>query len=213
VKSGIAAGGPASDLAGMRIQSAVFVISANGLPGCPEWDRPEFAFIGRSNVGKSSVINMLANRDSLAKVSATPGKTRLLNFFLLNERWSLVDLPGYGFAKTAKHEKFDFNELAGDYLEQRKNLRQVFVLLDSRLTPQRLDLDFIAWLSGAGVPFSLVFTKLDKQSATKTQANIALFLECASPCLAAMPEVLTCSAKTRAGRDDILRRIGQFLDA
>ena len=197
----------------MRIHSAVFISSSNGLAGCPVWDRPEFAFIGRSNVGKSSVINMLANQDSLAKVSATPGKTRLLNFFLLNERWSLVDLPGYGFAKTAKHEKFAFNELAGDYLEQRENLRHVFVLIDSRLTPQRLDLDFIFWLGGAGVPFSLVFTKLDKQSAAKTQANIALFREGASPGLAVMPDILTCSAKTRAGRDDILRRIGQFLDA
>ena len=211
LKSAIAATVPPSDPAGMRIQSAVFVTSANGLPGCPAWDRPEFAFIGRSNVGKSSVINMLANQDALAKVSATPGKTRLLNFFLLNERWSLVDLPGYGFAKTAKHEKFDFNELAGDYLEQRDNLRHVFVLIDSRLTPQRLDLDFISWLGGAGVPFSLVFTKTDKQSAAKTQANIALFRECASPRLAAMPEILTCSAKTRAGRDDILRRIDQLL--
>jgi len=197
----------------MRIQSAVFVTSANGLPGCPAWERPEFAFIGRSNVGKSSVINMLANQDALAKVSATPGKTRLLNFFLLNERWCLVDLPGYGFAKTAKHEKFDFNELVGDYLEQRANLRHVFVLIDSRLTPQRLDLDFIAWLAAAGVPFSLLFTKLDKQSPAKTQANIARFREAAAPHLPALPETLACSAKTRAGRDDILRRIDQLLDA
>ena len=195
----------------MQIQSAVFVTSASGLPGCPAWDRPEFAFIGRSNVGKSSIINMLANQDALAKVSATPGKTRLLNFFLLNDRWSLVDLPGYGFAKTTKHEKFDFNELVGDYLEQRANLRHVFVLIDSRLPPQRLDLEFTAWLGGTGVAFSLVFTKLDKQSAAKTQANIAHFQECAARHLASMPDILTSSAKTRAGRLEILRRIDREL--
>ena len=196
----------------MRIQSAVFVTSANGLPGCPPWERPEFAFIGRSNVGKSSVINMLTNQDALAKVSATPGKTRLLNFFLLNDRWCLVDLPGYGFAKTAKHEKFDFNELVGDYLEQRVNLRHVFVLIDSRLTPQRIDLDFIAWLAGTRATFSLLFTKLDKQSAAKTRASIDCFLEAAAPYLPAVPVTLACSAKTRAGRADILRRIEQVLD-
>ena len=130
----------------MQIKSAVFVTSASGLPACPVWERPEFAFIGRSNVGKSSMINMLAHKDALAKVSATPGKTRLLNFFLMNNLWSLVDLPGYGFARAAKSDKFDFNELVGDYLEQRPNLRRVFVLLDSRLTPQRIDVDFTAWL-------------------------------------------------------------------
>ena len=197
----------------MQIQSAVFVTSASGLPGCPDWDRPEFAFIGRSNVGKSSMINMLANKDALAKVSATPGKTRLLNFFLMNDRWCLVDLPGYGFAKTAKHEKFDFNELVGDYLEQRENLRQVFVLIDSRLTPQRLDLEFITWLDTTGVPFSLVFTKLDKQSAAQTQSHIARFRECVSQHLATLPDFLASSAKTRAGRNEILQRIAQNLGA
>ena len=195
----------------MRIQSAVFITSAKGLSGCPAWDRPEFAFIGRSNVGKSSLINLLANKDALAKVSATPGKTRLLNFFLLNERWSLVDLPGYGFAKTAKHEKFDFNELVGDYLEQRENLRHVFVLIDSRLSPQRIDLDFIAWLASVGTPFSLIFTKTDKQSAAKAEASIALFQESLAPRLTAMPEILACSAKTRVGREDVLRRIDALL--
>ena len=195
----------------MQIQSAVFVTSANGLPACPAWDLPEFAFIGRSNVGKSSLINMLSNKDALAKVSATPGKTRLLNFFLINDRWCLVDLPGYGFAKTAKHDKFDFNELVGDYLEQRDNLRHVFVLIDSRLTPQRLDLDFIAWLGGAGVPFSLVFTKLDKQSAAKSRTHMELFRDAAATHLTTQPDILGCSAKTRAGRDEILRRISHLI--
>lgn len=195
----------------MQIKSAVFVTSAKGVSGCPPWDAPEFAFIGRSNVGKSSMINMLANKDSLAKVSATPGKTRMLNFFLMNEAWSLVDLPGYGFAKTARHESFDFNELVGDYLEQRENLRQVFVLIDSRHSPQRIDVEFVAWLGQTRVPFSLVFTKLDKQSAAKTQANIRLFLDCVSPRITSVPEVLACSAKTRAGRDELLRTIDQMI--
>lgn len=198
---------------GMQIHSAEFVTSARGLGDCPEWERPEFAFIGRSNVGKSTMINMLANKDALAKVSATPGKTRLLNFFLINGRWSLVDLPGYGFARTSRSEAFDFTEQVGDYLEQRENLRHVFVLVDSRLTPQRIDVEFIAWLGSTAAAFSLVFTKADKQSAAKTAANIALFHESVGPRLAAMPESLTSSAKTRAGRDAILRRIDQSLVA
>lgn len=174
----------------MRIKSAEFVTSARNLAECPDWAYPEFAFIGRSNVGKSSMINLLAKRDALAKVSATPGKTRLLNFFLMNQAWALVDLPGYGFAKAARSEKFDFNERAGDYLEQRANLRRVFVLIDSRHEPQRIDLDFLAWLGGTGVPFSLVFTKTDKQSPSKTRANTALFLETLAPLVPVLPEVL-----------------------
>ncbi|MCX6868077.1 MAG: ribosome biogenesis GTP-binding protein YihA/YsxC [Verrucomicrobia bacterium] len=195
----------------MQIHSAEFITSARGLPDCPAWDRPEFAFIGRSNVGKSSMINLLSNKYALAKVSATPGKTRLLNFFLMNGLWSLVDLPGYGFAQTARSGKFAFNEWVGDYLEQRANLRRVFVLIDSRLTPQRLDVDFTAWLGGTGVPFSLVFTKVDKQSVTKTRANIDLFQASLSQHLASVPDVLTSSTKTRAGRADILRRIAASL--
>jgi len=191
----------------MQIKSAEFITSASGLEQCPDWAHPEFAFIGRSNVGKSSLINLLANRSALAKVSATPGKTRLLNFFLINGAWSLVDLPGYGFAKVAESEKFDFNERAGDYLERRPNLRRVFVLIDSRHTPQRIDLDFLSWLGGTGVPFSLVFTKTDKQSAAKTKAAIALFEETLAPLVPVLPEVLTSSAKTRDGRSAILHAI------
>jgi GTP-binding protein len=202
---------PVPILRRMKIKSAAFVTSARGLADSPVWPRPEFAFIGRSNVGKSSMINLLANKSSLAKVSATPGKTRLLNFFLMNDTWSLVDLPGYGFAKTAKSEKFDFNEMVGDYIEQRENLRRVFVLIDSRHPPQRIDVDFIQWLGGTLVPFSLVFTKADKQSPTKTRTNIALFQEAIAPYLAVMPEALTSSAKTGAGRDAILRVITDSL--
>lgn len=195
----------------MRIKSAVFITSARVVADCPKWDRAEFAFIGRSNVGKSAMINLLSNKDSLAKVSATPGKTRLLNFFLMNDAWSLVDLPGYGFAKASKSEKFDFNELVGDYLENRENLRHVFVLIDSRHTPQRIDLDFTTWLGGSGVAFSLIFTKTDKQSPSKTRANVALFLEALAADLASVPTVLTSSAKTGDGRDSILHMIGDLL--
>lgn len=196
----------------MQIKSATFHISARNIEAAPEWQRPEFAFIGRSNVGKSSMINMLSNKSGLAKVSATPGKTQLLNFFVMNEAWSLVDLPGYGFAKVARSEKSKFNESVGDYLESRENLRRVFILIDSRLPPQRIDIDFINWLGDTGVPFTLVFTKADKQSPTKTKANVDTFL-------AAMPEhlkgtagVIVSSSKNRTGRVEILRLIGQGLD-
>ena len=198
-------------LARMQIKSAEFITSACGLADCPAWELPEFAFIGRSNVGKSSMINMLSNKHALAKVSATPGKTRLLNFFLMNDRWSLVDLPGYGFARTGRSEKINFNELVGDYLEQRQNLRRVFVLIDSRHSPQRIDVDFTTWLGGTGVPFSLIFTKVDKQSAAKTKANITLFQETLSPHLTTVPDVLTSSAKNRTGREGILGMIGHAL--
>ncbi len=157
------------------------------------------------------MINMLSNRHALAKVSSTPGKTRLLNFFRMNGTWSLVDLPGYGFAKTARSEKMQFNELVGDYLEQRQNLRRVFVLIDSRHPPQRIDVDFTAWLGGTGAPFSLVFTKADKQSAGKTKANIALFQEAIAAQGVSATNSLTSSAKTRAGRNEILGMIGHSL--
>jgi GTP-binding protein len=195
----------------MQIKSAAFSISARDLQSSPDWNRPEFAFIGRSNVGKSSMINMLTNKDGLAKVSATPGKTRLLNFFVINESWSLVDLPGYGYAKVAKSEKIDFNESVGDYIEQRPNLRLVFVLIDSRIPPQPIDLSFIEWLGDCGVPFALVFTKADKQSATKIRNATAAFLSSMPEHLAGVPPVIVSSSKDRTGRPDILRLIDQKL--
>jgi GTP-binding protein len=197
----------------MKIKSATFVTSAKGLVDCPPWERAEFALIGRSNVGKSSMINLLTGKNALAKVSASPGKTRLLNFFLINESWSLVDLPGYGFAKAAKSEKFDFNEMAGDYIEGRPNLRRVFVLIDSRHPPQRIDLDFTHWLIGVNRPFSLIFTKADKQSAAKTRANIELFREALGQLQTAPspPPVHISSAKSGDGRDAILNSIPQDL--
>jgi GTP-binding protein len=195
----------------MKIKSAIFNMSARDIQSAPDWDRLEFAFIGRSNVGKSSMINMLSNKSDLAKVSATPGKTQLLNFFVMNESWSLVDLPGYGYAKVAKSEKIDFNRSVGDYLEQRENLRQVFVLIDSRLTPQRIDIDFVTWLADCAVPFTLVFTKADKQSVSKTQATIKAFLESIAEHLDGTPPVITSSSKNGAGRMEILKSIESAL--
>ncbi|MCX6873337.1 MAG: ribosome biogenesis GTP-binding protein YihA/YsxC [Verrucomicrobia bacterium] len=197
----------------MKIKSAKFHASAADLRACPAWAWREFAFVGRSNVGKSSLINMLCGKANLAKVSAVPGKTRLLNFFVINEAWSLVDLPGYGYAQVTQSRKFDFSVLIKDYLEQRDNLAGVFVLIDSRLPPQRIDLDFVAWLDGCRVPFGLVFTKADKRVASQVQANVGLFLTAISSGRAAPPEVLVSSSKTGSGRIGILKaieRLGQF---
>ncbi len=197
----------------MQIKSAIFNVSARDLASAPNWHRPEFAFIGRSNVGKSSIINMLSNKDGLAKVSATPGKTQLLNFFVMNESWCIVDLPGYGYAKVAKSEKINFNESVGDYLEQRENLRQVFVLIDSRLEPQRIDIDFVTWLGGCRVPFTLVFTKADKQSPAKTQAAIQAFLKSIPGLHPETTPVIISSSKDRTGRVAILKSIEQELQS
>ena len=195
----------------MQIKSAIFHLSARDIAVAPNWDRPEFAFIGRSNVGKSSMINMLSNKEGLAKVSATPGKTQLLNFFVMNDSWTLVDLPGYGYAKIAKSEKINFNESVGDYLEQRENLRRVFVLIDSRHEPQRIDVDFVTWLASCGVPFTLVFTKADKQSLAKTQATIQAFLESVPALNSETTPVIVSSSKDRTGRVAILKSIEQEL--
>ncbi len=196
----------------MQIKSAKFQTSSNGLEDCPVWSHPEFAFIGRSNVGKSSLLNMLTNRKGLAKVSQTPGKTRLLNFFLMNESWSLVDLPGYGYAKGPKSEKIDFNELVGDYIEQRENLQGMFVLVDARHKPQQIDLDFISWLTGMNVPFTLVFTKADKQSAKKTQENAELFLKTLAELAGVDPDAIVSSTKTGLGRKEILAVIREAME-
>lgn len=197
----------------MQIKSADFVTSASTVGTCPVWDRPEFAFIGRSNVGKSSMINMLSGRQALAKVSATPGKTRLLNFFLLNSQWGLVDLPGYGFAKASKADKSQFNDLVADYIRSRVNLRLLFLLIDSRHSPQAIDLDFVSWLGATGVPYALVFTKADKLSPKKAKANAREFLDAMAGFTEAEPMVVFSSAKTRDGRKEILGAVRQAMDS
>lgn len=195
----------------MKIKSARFVQSSPGLRDCPNWNRPEFALIGRSNVGKSSLVNLLTNRHALARVSDVPGKTQLLNFYLLNEAWSLVDLPGYGYAAVGKQRRADFNEAVADYLEHRSNLREVFVLIDSRLPPQAIDLEFLRWLAGVNVPWTLVFTKADKQSAARTQAAVAEFRRALGPWAGAEPRVLVSSAVSGAGRAEVLGRVAAVL--
>ncbi len=196
----------------MKIKSADFHDSAPNLGACPNWNLPEFAFIGRSNVGKSSLINLLTERKSLAMVSATPGKTKLINLFRINGNWCLVDLPGYGYAKVAQQDKHEFNQAVADYIENRPNLATVFVLIDSRIEPQRIDLDFIAWLAGCEVPFALVFTKTDKQSPTKTRAAIEAFLAAAADFLPEpAPPIFACSSVSKDGRTEILAHIAGLL--
>lgn len=196
----------------MKIQSAVFEVSASALRSCPPASMPEFAFIGRSNVGKSTLINLLVERKELAMVSAQPGKTRLINFFVVNGQWRLVDLPGYGFAKGAKAERADFNVSVADYLEKRPSLLRTFVLIDSQLPPQKIDLDFIGWLAGCGVDYTLIFTKTDKQPG-QVQAGIARFKKTLQGLEIEPPACFGCSALTKKGRTEILDFIEQTLAA
>ena len=195
----------------MHISSAIFDRSAPDLASCPDESLPEFAFIGRSNVGKSSLLNFLAGKRELARVSSTPGFTRLINFFTMNQNWRLVDLPGYGFAQVARQDKARFNEAVNDYLQNRPNLLCVFALIDSSLPPQEMDVEFIAWLAAYTIPFVLVFAKSDKVSAQKVQANIAAFKERISGCCETMPEILTCSSTSRFGRGALLAVIEEAM--
>ena len=195
----------------MKIKSAEFDRSAPNLKSCPEWNRPEFALIGRSNVGKSSLINMLVERRNLALISGTPGKTKLINFFVVNGSWCLVDLPGYGYAKTLQVKRADFNVAVADYLEKRENLRCTFVLIDSNLPPQPIDLEFVRWLGDVGSPFVLVFTKADRVSATAAKANVAAFMEILSKEWSELPGTILCSSKTKDGRGEILAVIEETL--
>jgi GTP-binding protein len=196
----------------MKITKVEFDRSSPDLASCPQSLRPDFAFIGRSNVGKSSLINALTRKKDLAKVSDLPGKTKLINFFVINNAWHLVDLPGYGFAKVTKDQRADFNESVADYLANRENLLCVFVLIDSNLPPQRIDLEFLEWLGSTGTPFVLVFTKADKLSATRAQANIELFKkEIAAWWPDELPGIIVTSSKTGDGRGEILEVIAETL--
>ena len=197
----------------VNITSAIFDRSAPDLESCPDESLPEFAFIGRSNVGKSSLLNMLAGAEGLARVSTTPGFTKLINIFTMNRTWRLVDLPGYGFAQVARKDSSRFNQMATNYLEHRANLCCVFALLNSGLTPQQIDVDFVQWLTSKTLPFVLVFTKTDKISATARQANIAAFAGRISAWFEQLPTVLTCSAKTGQGREELLGVIDEELRA
>jgi GTP-binding protein len=197
----------------MNIATAKFECSAPDLETCPDETLPEFAFIGRSNVGKSSLLNMLSGEQDLARVSATPGHTRLINFFRMNKTWRLVDLPGYGYAHGARKEREQFNRAVMRYLQHRPNLSCVFTLIDSSLPPQPIDLEFIQWLASKSVPFVLVFTKTDTGDAETVAANMRSFTEAIATWFEQAPTVFTCSATTRHGRSELLEMIGGILEA
>ena len=188
----------------MVINSADFLCSSPHVDSCPDGDRPEFAFIGRSNVGKSSLINMLTRRKGLAKVSSTPGKTQMLNHFLINDEWNLVDLPGYGYARVGRSKQLRFTKLIESYVLERKNLVLLFVLIDSRHEPQKIDVNFIRFLSEHGVPFVLVFTKTDKLSKTQLKNNIDNYKSELSKEWEELPMMFATSAEKGEGRDEIL---------
>jgi GTP-binding protein len=191
----------------MIIKSAEFQCSNTRTDRLPAPELPEYAFIGRSNVGKSSLINMLVQRKGLAKTSQTPGKTQLINHFLINENWQLVDLPGYGYARTSKSNRGEWSKFISFYLRNRENLQCVFVLIDSRLDPQKIDLEFCTWLGENGLPFQVIFTKADKQSSVKTDQNIAKFRKSLLEIFEEMPQHYITSAETQDGRDDLLNFI------
>ncbi len=192
----------------MRIRSADFDTSAPDVTGCPTPGLPEFPFIGRSNVGKSSLLNLLTGRKGLAKVSARPGHTQLINFFTINEQWRLVDLPGYGYARVSKAAQEKFADIITGFLLKRPVIRRVFVLIDSRHEPHLIDLEFVSWLAGCGVPYVLVFTKVDKLKPSAVAKNIAAFGAALAEWKTEMPEVFRCSSETGAGRAELLAFIG-----
>ena len=195
----------------MQIKSAEFTISNTEVSKCPLDGKPEFAFIGRSNVGKSSLINMLTSKKGLAKTSGTPGKTQLINHFLINEHWYLVDLPGYGYAKVTRTQRSSFERFISDYLTKRETLYNIFVLLDARLEPQKIDLEFMNWCGEKGLPFSMVFTKIDKLSSTALQKNLAKYKKEMLKVWAELPPVFTTSAQSGFGKEPLLNYIEQIL--
>ena len=188
----------------MEIKTAEFTLSAPSVGMCPADTKPEYAFIGRSNVGKSSLINMLCRNKKLAKTSATPGKTMLINHFIINREWYLVDLPGYGYAKRSKSELKKLEQMINGYILQREQLLNVFLLVDIRLEPQKIDLEFINWLGASSVPFCIVFTKADKLTNAKIQANVAAYKRKLSETWEDLPPMFITSSDSRLGREEVL---------
>jgi GTP-binding protein len=193
----------------MQINTSRFIMSNTRLEKCPKPDLPEYAFIGRSNVGKSSLINMLTGRKTLAKISGKPGKTQVINHFLINELWYLVDLPGYGYAKVPKSQREKWENFVVDYIVGRENLMCLFVLIDTRIDPQKIDLDFIDFLGNNGIPFIIIFTKTDKITANQVQKNIAAFKKEMLKTWESMPEFIISSSKSGLGKEEILDFISQ----
>jgi GTP-binding protein len=188
----------------MNIKKAEFSISNTDVAKCPRDGRPEYAFIGRSNVGKSSLINMLTGKKGLALTSSTPGKTQLINHFLINDEWYLVDLPGYGYAQRGKAGREKIREIIDDYLDKREELTCLFVLLDCRLEPQKIDLEFINQLGESGIPFAIIFTKTDKLSSSKLNENISVYKDKLLEDWEELPPVFYTSSEYKKGRDEVL---------
>lgn len=191
----------------MEIKSAEFVISNTDVKKCPAGNLPEYAFIGRSNVGKSSLINMLTGKKGLAMTSQKPGKTMLINHFFINGEWFLVDLPGYGFAQRGKEGRQNIQRIIEDYILERQQLTNLFVLIDSRHEPQKIDLEFLEWLGENGIPFSLIFTKTDKISKSRLQENLKVYKEKLLETWEELPPILLSSSEKKEGRDEILNYI------
>lgn len=194
----------------MVIKSAEFVISNSRVEKCPTTGLPEYAFIGRSNVGKSSLINMLTARKGLAMTSQKPGKTQLINHFIINDAWYLVDLPGYGYARLGKDSRDSLRRMIEDYVLERKELVLLFVLLDCRHDPQKIDLEFIQWLGEEGVPFTLVFTKADKLSKGRLAANVEAYKAKLHEEWEELPPIFVTSSEERMGRDELLGYIEEI---
>lgn len=195
----------------MQIKSATFVASSDKLSQCPPGNKPEFAFIGRSNVGKSSLINMLVEQKGLAKTSATPGKTQLINHFIINEWWFLVDLPGYGFAKVSRTEREKWQKRLDDYLLNRDNLYCVFVLVDSRIKPQANDIEMINWLGENGIPMAIIFTKSDKVKPKELEAVVQQWNETLLSFWTELPPIFISSAEKNTGKKEVLDFISKYL--
>ena len=194
----------------MEILKAEFVVSNSDVGKCPAPDRHEYAFIGRSNVGKSSLINMLTNRNSLAKTAAKPGKTQLINHFLSDDNWYMVDLPGYGYARTSKSLRGQFEKLIRDYILKRENLICLFVLIDCRLEPQQIDLEFMEWLGENGVPFVMVITKGDKLSVAQRRKNLEHYQEVMLDTWETTPIAFMTSSEKKLGREELLDYIDEL---
>jgi len=194
----------------MKINEASFVISNTNPDKCPAPNKPEYAFIGRSNVGKSSLINMLTGKAKLSKTSGVPGKTQLINHFEINKEWYMVDLPGYGFAKASKSSRQKWEEFIQKYLVSRENLLNTFVLLDSRLIPQKIDLEFMNWCGEKEIPFSMVFTKIDKLSSSELQKNMAVYRKEMLKYWESLPPVFTTSSESEFGKEKLLNYIDEI---